>query len=54
LFALLGVSGAISTVYMAQHKVLGQMFGWKIAIIMALGALVAAVVAAILALTKAM
>ena len=54
LFALLGVSGAISTVYMARHKVLGQMSGWKIAIIMALGALVAAVVSAILTMTKAM
>lgn len=29
LFALLGVSGTISTVYMARHNVLGQLFGWK-------------------------
>ena len=54
LFALLGISGAISAVYLARHKVLGQLFGWKVAILMAVGALVAGVIAAILAMTKAM
>jgi len=51
LFALLGVCGAISAVYLARHKVLGQVFGWKVGII---GTLVAFVVAAILATIKAM
>ena len=55
LWALLGVSAAISTVYMARHKVLGQLFGWKLAIIGAVVALlVAAVVAIILTITKVM
>jgi hypothetical protein len=54
LFALLGASGAISTVYMARHKVLGQVLGWKVAIIGAVAAFVVAAIAAILAMTKAM
>jgi hypothetical protein len=55
LFALLGASGAISMVYMARQKVLGQVFGWKLAIIVAVGAgVVAAVTAMILSITKAM
>ena len=44
LFALLGVSGAISAVYLARHKVLGQLSGWKVAILGAVAALVSAVV----------
>jgi uncharacterized membrane protein YsdA (DUF1294 family) len=55
LFALLGVSGAISAVYLARHKVLGQLFGWKVAIIGAVVALVVGAVAAvILTMTKVM
>jgi hypothetical protein len=54
LFALIGLSGAISIVYAARHKALGQVFGWKSAIVFAVVAIVAAVVAAILAMTKAM
>ena len=53
LFALLGVSGAISMVYLARHKVLGQVFGWKVAIISVVVALVVGVVSAIL-MTKVM
>ena len=47
LFALLGLSGGISMVYLARHKVLGQLFGWKVAVVLALVALVAAVVSVI-------
>ena len=55
LFALLGVSSAISMVYLARHKVLGQVFGGKAAIIGVVVALVVgAAVAAILTITKAM
>jgi len=55
LFALLGASGAISMVYMARHKVLRQVFGWKRAIIALVAAVVvAAITAVILTLTKAM
>jgi len=58
LFALLGVSGAISMVYMARHKVLGDLFGWKkviLAVILAaVLAFVVAVISAILARTKVM
>jgi len=50
LFALLGVSGAISTVYMARHKVLGQLFGWK-KVILAL--ILAAVLAFVIAVISA-
>ncbi len=55
LFALLGVSGAITTVYMVRHKVLGQVFGWKVAIIVTVVSIVvAAVIATILARTNVM
>jgi hypothetical protein len=54
LFALLGVCLAISVVYLARHRVLGQLFGWKVAIIGAVVAFVVAAVAAILATTQAM
>ena len=54
LFALLGVSGAITTVYMVRHKVLGQVLPWKMAIIGFVVALVIGVVAAILAMPKFM
>ena len=54
LFALLGVSSAISIVYLARRKVLGQVLGWKVAIIGAVVALVVGAVTAILAMTKAM
>lgn len=37
---------------MARQKVLGQVFGWRSAVIFAVGAFVAAVVGAILAVTK--
>jgi hypothetical protein len=40
---------------MARHKVLGQVFGWKPAIIVGVAAsVVAAVIAVILTITKAM
>ena len=54
LFALLGVSGAISMVYLARHKVLGQVFGWKVMLLVGVVAFVAAVVAVIITITKAM
>lgn len=54
LLALVFVSGAISMVYMARHKVLGQVFSWKMMIIATVVALVVAVVSAILAMTKVM
>jgi hypothetical protein len=55
LFALLGVSGAISIVYLARHEVLGQLIGWKVAIIaLVVAGVVAAVAAVILTATKAM
>jgi hypothetical protein len=61
LFAVIGVSGVIQTVYLARHKVLGQGFGWKlfgwnwkVAIVMAVVAVVAFVIAVIVAMTKAM
>lgn len=54
LFVLMGISGAISTFYLARHKVLGQLFSWKVAIVMAVVALVSAVVAFIAAMTRAM
>ena len=44
LLALVVVSGVISCVYMARHRVLGQVVNWKAAII---GAFIAAVVAAV-------
>ncbi len=43
LFALVFVSGVISSVYMAKHKVLGQVINWKAVII---GAVIAAAIAA--------
>ena len=51
LIALFGIIGAIITVYLARHKVLGQVFGGKVAIIFAV---VALVVGAVLAMIKAM
>ncbi len=48
LFALLGASSVISTIYMARHKVLGQVFGWRLAIVVVGTALVAAIAAAVL------
>lgn len=48
LFALLGVSGAISTVYMARHQVLGQLFGWKKVILAVILAAVLGFVVAVL------
>jgi len=49
LFALLVLDGAIITVYMARHKVLGQMLGRRPTIGMAVGALVGALLGAALA-----
>lgn len=55
LLALVIVGGGISSVYMARHKVLRQVYGSKVAIIGAVVALVVgAVVAVVLTLTKAM
>jgi hypothetical protein len=52
LFALLGISGIIAIVYAARHKV--RVLNRKGVIVMAVGALVAAVISAILAAMKAM
>ena len=54
LFALLILSGGISIVYRARHNALGHLFGWKMAVLLALTALVAAVAAFILARNNAM
>ena len=54
LFVLFGLTGAVTTVHLARHKVLGQLFGWKVAIVMAVVAIVCVVVGFILAMTKAM
>ncbi|MHB8971285.1 MAG: hypothetical protein ACYC4N_12630 [Pirellulaceae bacterium] len=54
LFALLFLGGGIAIVYRARHKALGHLFGWKMVVLLALTALVAAVVAFILARTNAM
>jgi hypothetical protein len=54
LFALIVLSGGISTAYMARHKVLGPLFGWKFLMLMVVSAIVAAVVAALLAMSGAM
>jgi hypothetical protein len=54
LFALLGVSGAISTGYLAWHKVMREVFVKRMLLIMAITALFAFVLAAFLAATKAM
>ena len=54
LFALIGVCGAIQMVYLARHKVLGQVYGWKkVAIHFAVVAFVVGLVVFILAMTKA-
>jgi hypothetical protein len=52
LFALILASGVISMVYAARHNV--SILTWKSAVIMALGAVVAAIAAFILAMTRAM
>lgn len=52
LFVLLFVSGVVSTVYAAQHKVL--ILNRKSIALMVVAAFIAAVVSAILAMTKAM
>ena len=52
LFALLGVSGAITMVYLARHKVLGQLFGWRTIIGVVVTMVISAVVAAIVTMTK--
>jgi hypothetical protein len=52
LFALIGLSGAISMAYAARHKVLGNVFGWRSAVIMAVAVLAAAVINFILAMTR--
>ncbi|MCA9264137.1 MAG: hypothetical protein KDA60_09835 [Planctomycetales bacterium] len=44
LLAIVICGGVISMAYMAKHQVLGQVFGWKAAVI---GAVVAAIVAAV-------
>ena len=52
LFVLLGLTGAVTTVYLARHKVLDQVFGWKLAVICAVVAFIAGVAGALLAVTK--
>jgi hypothetical protein len=55
LFALLFLSGTISIVVLARHKVLGQAYGWKVAIAGAIIAfVVSAAIAAIVIMTKVM
>jgi len=49
LFVLLGISGTISTVYLARHKVLGQLFGWKLLIFATILAFVVAAISAYIA-----
>ncbi len=53
LFALLGASSAVSAVYMARHKILGQLLGWKQVAILIGAAMVSAMAAAILAMALA-
>ena len=51
LFALIIMSGAISRLYMAKHKVvLGQVINWKMRIVLAVVAFLVAFVAALLAM----
>jgi hypothetical protein len=52
LFILLGLSGMVTVVFAARHDV--RMIGWKSAIVMAVGVVVAAVVSAVLARYNAM
>jgi hypothetical protein len=52
LFALIIVSGAVSMLYLAHHKALGQLLDWKVVIVLAVSALVAAIAAAIVAATR--
>ena len=53
--ALVIVGGGISTAYLARHKVLGQLFNWKVTIVLNfLVAFVSALVAAIAAMAKGM
>jgi len=54
LFALIGLSGAVSAAYVARDKALGQVFGWRTVLAMIVVALIASVVAAVVAMTKAM
>jgi uncharacterized membrane protein YsdA (DUF1294 family) len=52
LFALIGLCGAINTMYLARHKVLRQVFNWKVAILVAVTALVVGVVSVFFAMNK--
>ena len=52
LFALIAASGAISMIYAARHNVM--ILNWKGIVLMALAAIVAAIVAFIFAVSKAM
>jgi hypothetical protein len=52
LFALIGLSGIVSVAYAARHNVL--VLNRKTIVVLALTAIIAAVVAAILAMTKSM
>lgn len=54
LLALTIVSGGITTVYMARHKVLGQLFGWKQVAVLVIAAVVSSIVAAIFAMNRMM
>jgi len=54
LLALVFVAGAVSTVYMARHKVLGQLFGWRTILVMVIATVVSVIVAALLTMTKVM
>jgi hypothetical protein len=52
LLGLVIISGAISSAYMARHKVLGQLFGWKMVVLLTVVAIVSAVAAAIIAMIQ--
>jgi hypothetical protein len=54
LMALVIVGGAISFVYQVRQKTLGQGWVWKMTLSGFIAAIVAAVIVAILAMTKAM
>ncbi|MCA9230246.1 MAG: hypothetical protein KDA57_06320 [Planctomycetales bacterium] len=54
LLAIILVGGVISMAYMAKHQVLGQVFGWKPAIISVVVAAVVAAVSSLIAILVAM
>ena len=54
LFLLLSLSGVISGAYMARHKVFAQVFGWKLAFVAIVSALIVAAISFFMAGPKAM